>query len=145
MKNQINFLPNSKEDRQLSAREDKKFLLFFAPKTYTIIRLLCNLFLFSATVWQTMFYFKFLTMIKSSIIGIMAGLFIGLNACDTNSVQKPKPIDVANMDLSANPGTDFNQYANGGWIASHPVPEDKSRYGSFDELMDENEKQAKNS
>jgi len=71
----------------------------------------------------------------------MAGLFIGLNACDTNSVQKPKPIDVANMDLSANPGTDFNQYANGGWIASHPVPEDKSRYGSFDELMDENEKQ----
>ena len=52
-----------------------------------------------------------------------------------------KAIQSEDMDLTVNPGDDFNLYANGGWMKSNPIPEDKSRFGSFDLLTDENEKQ----
>ena len=35
-------------------------------------------------------------------------------------------IDKANMDLSVKPGTDFYQYATGGWTAAHPLTDRKS-------------------
>jgi putative endopeptidase len=41
------------------------------------------------------------------------------------------------MNLSVNPGDDFYQYVNGGWIKSHHVPANKSRYGNFAILGDE--------
>jgi putative endopeptidase len=34
------------------------------------------------------------------------------------------------MDTSVKPGDDFNAYANGHWIASHPIPEDRSQIGA---------------
>ena len=42
------------------------------------------------------------------------------------------------MDLSVAPGEDFFQYANGGWLAKHPLPSDKGSHGSFDLLNDDN-------
>jgi len=73
---------------------------------------------------------------------IMAGFIVGVQACSSDS-KKTQPIDPLNMDLTANPGDDFNQYANGGWMKNNPIPEDKSRFGSFDQLIDANEKQLK--
>ena len=29
------------------------------------------------------------------------------------------------------PGTDFFEYVNGGWIAENPIPKDQSAWGSF--------------
>lgn len=52
-------------------------------------------------------------------------------------------LDVADMDTTVAPGTDFDQYANGGWKLRNPLPDEKSRYGSFDKLADESEKQIK--
>ncbi len=52
--------------------------------------------------------------------------------------QSPKAIDPANMDTSAKPCEDFYQYANGSWIKANPVPADKSRWGSFEQLADQN-------
>ena len=42
------------------------------------------------------------------------------------------------MDLSADPCTDFFQYANGKWLASNPVPADRSRYTAYDEVSERN-------
>ncbi len=43
-----------------------------------------------------------------------------------------------NMDTTYAPGENFYLYANGGWIENHPLPDDKSRYGAFDMLAEEN-------
>ena len=48
-------------------------------------------------------------------------------------------IDRANMNLSAKPGNDFYQYAGGGWMDSHPLDAEHSRYGMFNVLSDQNE------
>src|ERR1022692_4667894 len=33
------------------------------------------------------------------------------------------------MDLSADPGVDFFEYANGGWLKKHPIPPSESGWG----------------
>lgn len=50
-------------------------------------------------------------------------------------------IDKANMDLNAQPGTDFYDYATGGWRKSHPLTPEYSRYAQFDALAENNRKQ----
>lgn len=47
-------------------------------------------------------------------------------------------IDSKNMDLGIKPGDDFFHYANGNWIKNNPIPPDKTRYGAFDELAENN-------
>ncbi|MGI0152005.1 MAG: M13 family peptidase, partial [Thermoplasmata archaeon] len=42
------------------------------------------------------------------------------------------------MDRDADPTREFYRYASGGWIASNPVPADKSRWSGFDELRERN-------
>jgi putative endopeptidase len=50
----------------------------------------------------------------------------------------PKPVDPALFDPATKPCEDFYQHAVGGWLKSNPVPADKSRWGSFEELADRN-------
>ncbi len=52
-------------------------------------------------------------------------------------------IDPANLDVSVSPKNDFYQYANGGWMKNNPLPSDRSRFGSFDELADRGDEQVK--
>ncbi|MBV8636227.1 MAG: M13 family metallopeptidase [Burkholderiaceae bacterium] len=42
------------------------------------------------------------------------------------------------MDRTANPCTDFFQYANGKWLTDNPIPADRSRYSAYDEVMERN-------
>ena len=52
-------------------------------------------------------------------------------------------INIAYMDTTVNPGDDFFRYTNGGWMAANPIPDDKTRYGAFDELIEKNRKKLK--
>jgi putative endopeptidase len=61
-------------------------------------------------------------------------------AAQTSAVPiQTKPLDPANLDRSVPACTDFYHYANGGWIKSHPIPAAFSRWGSFDELQENNQ------
>ena len=47
-------------------------------------------------------------------------------------------IDRAMFDTSCKPCDDFYRYATGGWQDKNPVPEERARWGKFDELAEAN-------
>ena len=55
--------------------------------------------------------------------------------------EKDKGIDLENMDTSYVPGDDFYMYATGGWQKANPIPDENSRYGTFDKLRENNQEQ----
>ena len=71
------------------------------------------------------------------------GLFVlafAAGAQAQNAVpMQAKPLDPANLDRSASACTDFYQYANGGWVQRNPIPAAFSRWGSFDQLQENNQ------
>src|SRR5665213_644255 len=51
----------------------------------------------------------------------------------------PPAVELASLDRTADPCSDFYQFACGGWMAGHPMPADQSRWSRFDELHDRND------
>ena len=57
--------------------------------------------------------------------------------------EKSKPgINLGLMDKSVKPGDDFFRYVNGTWVDKTEIPADKTRWGSFDELRQNTDKDA---
>ena len=52
-------------------------------------------------------------------------------------------IDLTTADTAVKPGDDFFKYANGAWLATYKLPEDKARFGSFDVLGEKSENDVK--
>ena len=65
------------------------------------------------------------------------GLCLGLAACVLVAQTRPG-IDPGNLDPTVDPCRDFYAFANGGWLKSHRIPGDKSRYGTMEELSERN-------
>ncbi|HEV8658331.1 MAG TPA: M13 family metallopeptidase [Thermoanaerobaculia bacterium] len=58
----------------------------------------------------------------------------------TPTVASPTGFDTGNLDRTANACTDFYQFANGGWLKTHPIPAAYSRWGNFS-IVDINNQQ----
>ncbi|MDH6354663.1 putative endopeptidase [Dysgonomonas sp. PH5-45] len=65
------------------------------------------------------------------------------NITDASAQTNGKGLDMANLDKKANPGKDFFRFATGGWADANPIPDEYSRYGSFDKLRENNQIQIK--
>ena len=68
---------------------------------------------------------------------------IGLSANAQKEVpQKTPGINVPFMDKSVKPSEDFFKFVNGTWLKNTEIPADKTRWGSFDELRQNTDKDA---
>lgn len=61
-------------------------------------------------------------------------------AMATNAQKLSSGIDKKNMDLSVKPGTDFYQYAAGGWLKNNPLDAEHTSNGAFTDLHEQNQK-----
>ena len=73
----------------------------------------------------------------------VAALCLMMGACNSGkqTVTRTMGIDLANLDTTNLPGTDFYRYACGGWIKNNPLTDEYSQYGSFTVLAENNRKQ----
>ncbi len=69
----------------------------------------------------------------------LAALCMMVASCDNGGQnQLTSGLHLENFDTSVTPGTDFYQYATGGWQKNNPLPAAYSRFGSFDKLAEDN-------
>ena len=76
-----------------------------------------------------------------SILALAALLLVPAARGADAPAAMPAPIqafDLAALDQSAPPCQDFYKFACGGWLKSHPIPNDQSRWGRFNELAERN-------
>lgn len=72
--------------------------------------------------------------LAAAFAGVLAP---ALPAADTPA-KLPSGFSVSHMDLSVDPKADFAKFAAGGWYKSFQMPADKSRFGAFDTLEENN-------
>jgi putative endopeptidase len=72
-----------------------------------------------------------------AIIGSILLVVIFTTAFNNKNPDKPDVL-AANMDTSINPGEDFFEYANGGWIKKNPIPDEESGWGIGNLVLEEN-------
>ena len=73
-----------------------------------------------------------------SIRPVAAALFCAAFPTSLVAQGQTKPIDPANIDTTCAPCRDFFQFANGGWLQRSDIPGDLPRWGSFNELQEQN-------
>ena len=66
---------------------------------------------------------------------------LAMAACGPKQqVEKVPAIDLANLDTTVSPAVDFYQYSTGGWQKNNPLKPEYARFGSFDQLRENNVK-----
>ena len=71
----------------------------------------------------------------------MMTMAAALTGCQMGDKALRSGIDLANLDTTYQVGTDFYEYATHGWQVANPLTAEYSRYGSFDVLQENNNKQ----
>lgn len=73
----------------------------------------------------------------------LIGLLFSLSSCTEHKATDTVGFDKAMMDTTTRPQDDFYQYAVGNWIKNNPVPNDQTRWGAFNILIEETNNQVK--
>jgi putative endopeptidase len=75
---------------------------------------------------------------------LLFGLGLLTLSCDWSSQNMSQGIDISLMDKSARPQDDFYQFVNGTWMKNTEIPDDKTRWGSFNVLRENTDKDVLN-
>ena len=80
---------------------------------------------------------------KRKMFPFLAAGIVALASCNTpqKEVVKIAAINPATMDTTVAAGTDFYEYACGGWIKNNPLKPEYARFGTFDQLLENNQEQ----
>ena len=80
---------------------------------------------------------------KRKMFPFLAAGIVALASCNTpqKEVVKIAAFNPANMDTTVAAGTDFYEYACGGWIKNNPLKPEYARFGTFDQLLENNQEQ----
>src|SRR6056297_1390623 len=79
---------------------------------------------------------------KLTLLVLATISIISLQNCQ--KVQKEeKNLNVEYINENIDPGNNFYKYANDGWMKAYPIPDDESRFGSFDLLGKETKKKVR--
>lgn len=63
-------------------------------------------------------------------------LSFSFTSCEQPQGKKPGGIDLSLMDTQVRPQDNFYNYVNGTWMKNTEIPDDKTRWGSFNELRE---------
>lgn len=78
---------------------------------------------------------------KTSIkLGLIASSLLLFYACGSAPKKETSTVNLEYMDQNVSPKDDFFQFSNGKWIAENLIPASESRWGSFNELDQENKR-----
>jgi len=66
-------------------------------------------------------------------LALALGLALSVGAAAAPSTA----FDTSELDTSKSPCADFNGFVNAKWLAAHPIPADRTRWGSFDALRED--------
>ena len=69
---------------------------------------------------------------------IIPAMLMASTALTAHAQTLSSGIDLGNLDNSVRPADNFYQYACGGWMKNNPLPAAYSRFGSFDQLGQDN-------
>ncbi|MFQ5748901.1 MAG: M13 family metallopeptidase [Planctomycetota bacterium] len=73
------------------------------------------------------------------LIPVLSGLaLIGTTSCAMKTGLQRPALDPADMDSSVDPGQDFYEFANGGWLKRNPIPAAYGSWGVFHEVNERN-------
>src|SRR3712207_7927701 len=61
----------------------------------------------------------------------------------TGAAQNKSGLRMQNLNKTVRPADDFYEFATGGWQKNNPLPAAYSRFGSFDQLQEDNNKDRK--
>lgn len=80
---------------------------------------------------------------KRKMFPFLAAGIVALASCSTpqKEVVKIAAINLENMDTTVVASSDFYEYACGGWIKNNPLKPEYARFGTFDQLLENNQEQ----